>query len=313
MMPLASRILLATDFSKEAERAQQAAVFLAKACGAEMDVLSVLECPPGMDVEYQVNKLYMDQLRGETGKRMDGFLGDVRAKGLTVTGTLLEGMPIRRINETAGMRHAGMIVVGTRGRSGLAHVLLGSTAEGVVRGAPCPVLTVRTEGADRPFGIARILVPIDFNDCSLEALEYAVQVAGEVGSAVTILHVLEPSSYNLDFTIGTGKKLKEAAGMQVASYATLLNSRGIKTTPIVHGGLPNEIILNYAREADLIVMGTHGRKGFSHLVSGSVAEAVIRQAPCPVLTVKSPRFGDPARRALPAPHKELMDLLVPIP
>jgi len=310
MMPLVSRILLATDFSNEAARAQAAAVFLATACRAELEALSVLECPPGMDFEYQVNKIYLDQLRGDTGKRMDAFLVEVRARGLTVTGTMLEGMPIQKINEAARIRKADLVIVGTRGKSGLALVLLGSTAEGVVRGAPCPVLTVRTPETARPFGIARILVPIDFNDCSLEALEYAIGVAQTFGAAITILHVLEPASYNLDFTLGTGTKLKDATTLQVACYATALKERGIKTDPIVHGGAPKELVLNYAREADLVVMGTHGRKGFSHLVSGSVAEAVIRQASCPVLTVKSPRFGEPGQRVLPAPRPELMELLV---
>jgi len=192
--------------------------------------------------------------------------------------------------------------MGMRGKSGLAHALLGSTAEGVVRDAPCPVLTVRA-GAQITPHVTRVLVPVDFNDCSIEALEYAVQVARQFEAAVVILHVVESASYGLDFTLaarGDAKKLKEAVTARIEEYARAIKSQNVAVESVVHNGTPGESILAIAatKSTDLIVMGTHGRKGFTHLVSGSVAEAVIRHAPCPVLTVKSPKFGGSPQRII---------------
>src|SRR5262249_60194125 len=96
-------------------------------------------------------------------------------------------------------------VVGTRGKSGLAHVLLGSAAERVIRTAPCPVLAVHmTKDAstgDHGIRLERILVPIDFSDCSLDALEYAAVVARQAKASIDVLHVLEPVTNGLDFTL----------------------------------------------------------------------------------------------------------------
>ena len=303
-----SRLLLATDCSAQARRAQEVAMFLARACHAELGVLSVLEAPPGMDPGYQVNQMYLEQLRKETGKHMDVLTREAEAQGLAVKAEIVAGMPSLEINAAARELKSDLVVVGTRGRTGLAHVLLGSTAEGVVRGAPCPVLTVRlmSEGGQPAPDVrmARILVPVDFSDCSLEAMEYAVQAAKEFAASVTILHVIEPASYGLDFTLshaGDAQKTSGAIEKQLEALTALLTGQGISARHVLQRGAPGNAILDGARaaEADLIVMGTHGRRGFSHLVSGSVAEAVLRQAPCPVLTVKSPRFGPGRTRVMP--------------
>lgn len=308
MTRFAANILLATDCSTEVRRAHEAAMFLAKACRASLDILSVLECPPGMDPEYQVNQVYLEQLRKEVQKQTDLLVREAAGQGLTVKADIVSGMPSQQINEAARARKSDLIVMGTRGRTGLAHVLLGSTAEGVVRGAPCPVLTVRSalSGGQAAPGmrVTRILVPVDFSDCSLEALECAVQAAKEFAASVTILHVIEPASYGLDFTLshaGDVQKTKAALEKRLGDLAALLRGQGLSAQSQLQSGAPGDAILNDARAvgADLIVMGTHGRRGFSHLVSGSVAEAVLRQAPCLVLTVKSPRFGPGHTRVVP--------------
>jgi nucleotide-binding universal stress UspA family protein len=305
MTQLATRILLATDCSREAARAQDAALFWARACHAGLDVLAVLEAPPGMDPDYQVNQLYLDQLQKEAGRAVDRVISEASGCGVGARASILRGMPVQQINETAKELKSDLVVMGTRGRTGLAHILLGSTAEGVVRGAPCPVLTVRSVGADeQPVRVTRIVVPVDFSDCSLEAMEYAVQAARQFAAAVTILHVIEPASYGLDFTInhaGDAEKAAAALGRRLDEFVTLCKGQGIEAERRLRSGAPGAVIPSVAQEsgADLIVMGTHGRRGFSHLVSGSVAEAVLRHAPCPVLTVKSPRFGSGHARVMP--------------
>lgn len=304
MTGLVARILLATDCSREAARAQKAAMFFAKACQAKLDILSVLEAPPGMDSEFQVNQVYLDQLQKEAGKVVDRVVGEADRCGVETRVSISWGMPVQQINETARNLKSDLVVMGTRGRTGLAHVLLGSTAEGVVRGAPCPVLTVRSVApVNQPVRITRILVPVEFSDCSLEAMEYTVQAAKEFAASVTILHVVEPASYGLDFTLshaGDVERTTKALDKRLGEFTALFKGQGILAQYQIQSGAPGTAIPEVARavEADLIVMGTHGRRGFSHLVSGSVAEAVLRHAPCPVLTVKSQKFGSGYQRVM---------------
>ncbi len=308
MTQLAVSILLATDCSAEARRAQEVAIFLAKACHAELGILSVLEAPPGMDPEYQVNQVYLEQLRKDVRKQTDLLVREAEAQGLAVKADVVAGMPSQQINEVAKKLKSDLVVMGTRGRTGLAHVLLGSTAEGVVRGAPCPVLTVRSmseRGQPAPaIQVRHILVPVDFSDCSIEALEYALQAARVFAASVTLLHVIEPASYGLDFTLShanDAQRARAALEKRLEELTALFKGQGITADYRLQGGAPGGAITDGARavHADLIVMGTHGRRGFSHLVSGSVAEAVLRQAPCPVLTVKSPKFGSGHQRVMP--------------
>ena len=194
-------------------------------------------------------------------------------------------------------------VVGTRGKTGLAHVLLGSTAERVIRGAPCPVLTVRMEPAvikeeegalSKPVTLERILVPVDFSDCSLDALGYAAVVAQQAKASLMLLHVLEPVSYGLDFTLGQSKARRLEVETWTKRLEELVSSHqhpAMQVESQLRGGFPADSILDSAQTlpCDLIVMGTHGRRGISHTISGSVAEAVLRKARCPVITVRTPK------------------------
>lgn len=300
-MSFLKRILLASDFSDCAKLAETSARLLAKACAAKLEILHVLDLQPGMDPELPVNRLYLEQLRKEADRQLAGALARAAADGLAAAGHQLPGLPGQRIADMARDGDADLVVLGTHGRTGLDRLLLGSTAEEVVKTAPCPVLTVRSTPAGP--GIRHILVPVDFSDYSLEALEYAVQVAKLFGAAVTLLHVLEPSSYGLDFTLSHAAeehKVRERLERRLADFAALLTSHGLTARHAMDAGAPGESIVAWAQDqqCDLIVMGTHGRRGLSHLVAGSVAQAVLRRAACPVLTMKSPKFGPGHQRVV---------------
>lgn len=312
--PLVNRILFATDFSECAGRAQAYAVFLAQAYQAKLEILHVLEFQPGMDPDYDVNRMYLEQLRKQAVQQLDELVNLPALAALSAQSRITPGMPSQQIKKMAKERDTDLVVLGTHGWTGLEHVLLGSTAERVVRDAPCPMLTVRlprARGAPRepptgmgPVAVQRLLVPVDFSDCSLEALEYAVQVGKQFKAVVTILHVLEPVSYGLDFTLrhaGEDRQVRNRVESCLSEFARLLVSQGLTTQHEVRGGTPRDSILDCAREreSDLIVMGTHGRRGLSHLATGSVAEAVLRRAPCPVLSVRSPKFSPGHQRVLP--------------
>jgi nucleotide-binding universal stress UspA family protein len=204
-----------------------------------------------------------------------------------------------------------LIVMGTRGKSGLAHVLLGSTAERVIRRAPCPVLAVhmpkdKASVEDDGITLDRILVPIDFSDCSLDALEYAAMVAKQANASIELFHVLEPLSYGLDFTFShreEREQQRERLNKRLLDLSGALSAAGIVVNRHMRGGLPADSILDDARTlpSDLIVMGTHGRRGLSHVMAGSVTEAVLRRAHCPVLTVRSPKFSPGHHRLVTLP------------
>lgn len=315
MTPLIKRILFATDFSPCAVRAQDYALFLASSWGAELNVLHVLEFPPGMNPDYPVNSLYLNQLRKEATRSIEELMARATQSGIATNKHLLLGIPSQRICAIADECRDDLIVLGTRGRTGLEHILLGSTAERVIKTAPCPVLAVRlpkTEGSGgapgigTPVRLARMLVPIDGSDCSLDALEYAAQLAMLAGTTVTLLHVVEPVAYGIDFTLGgMAEREQQRAQMhgKLESLTAALRSVGLTVDHVVRGGLPGDSIVEVARvqASDLIVMGTHGRRGISHVMSGSVAEAVLRKGGCPVLTVRSPKFGPGHRRIVATP------------
>ncbi len=307
------RILLATDFSRWAQRAEDYACALACSWRASLTVLSVAEFPPGLNPDYPVNQQYLADLLKHASSQLVDLKGRAERRGMAVTTRVATGIPSEEVITAARAEDSDLIVVGTRGKTGLAHVLLGSTAERVIRGAPCPVLTVRMEPADtkqeegalsRPVTLERILVPVDFSDCSLDALEYAIVVAQQAKASLMLLHVLEPVSYGLDFTLSHirtrdsevstwTKRLEELASSHQHSH--------VQVESRLRGGLPSDSILDSAQTlpCDLIIMGTHGRRGISHALSGSVAEAVLRKAHCPVLTVRSPKFVPGHSRVIP--------------
>jgi nucleotide-binding universal stress UspA family protein len=147
------------------------------------------------------------------------------------------------------------------------------------------------------------MAPLDFSSPSLDAVEYAIQVATHFAAKMTLMHVMEPIYHGepelraVEAQWKTGAYWRE----QLDRLAGLVSSLGLSTDTMLRGGVPPDSIVESATKqgCDLIVMGTHGRRGWAWLRFGSVAEAVLRQAPCPVLTVKTPKFEPGHRRVLP--------------
>src|SRR5215510_10131121 len=268
MTHVITRILFATDFSPWAKRAEDYACSLACLWRASLTVISVAEFPPGLNTDYPVNQQYLAELLKQASSQLIDLKARAERRGIAVTIRVATGIPSEEVITAAKAEDSDLLVVGTRGRTGLAHILLGSSAERVIRGAPCPVLTVRTELVDsedngtlsKPITLERILVPLDFSDCSLDALEYAVMVAQRAKASLILLHVLEPVSYGLDFSFGDSKmrdqeregwtkRLKELAFSHRDSHVSMESQ--------LRGGSPADSILDSAKTlpCDLIVMG----------------------------------------------------------
>lgn len=145
--------------------------------------------------------------------------------------------------------------------------------------------------------IKRILVPVDFSDASLQALDYAVDLAKPMAAELIVLFVVEPAYfaapadlYGPSASLGVLLEEQQRFGAeQLARLRRRLEQRRVKCRTLIQTGVAYRDIVEKARKtaADLIVMSTHGRTGLSHALLGSVAEKVVRMAECPVLTVRA--------------------------
>jgi len=141
----AQHFLVPLDFSEYANQALDYAINLASKLGARLTLLHVVQSLPmgGVDMGITLPYTYIEDLEAEITESMNDYLRRVTAAGLEGEVAVVHGVPFHEIIETAKTKQADLIIMGTHGRTGLQHVLLGSVAEKVVRLAPCPVLVVR--------------------------------------------------------------------------------------------------------------------------------------------------------------------------
>jgi nucleotide-binding universal stress UspA family protein len=142
--------------------------------------------------------------------------------------------------------------------------------------------------------IKHILVPHDFSDTAEHALSFALNLAEKLGSRVTILHVSDVPSYAFPegpaLTVQMIGEIESAAKVALEAVAVRARRPGVALDTQLRQGSPWREIEAAAREmkTDLIAIGTHGRRGLARALLGSVAEKVVRTAPCAVLTVHAP-------------------------
>ena len=140
-----------------------------------------------------------------------------------------------------------------------------------------------------------ILVPTDFSASAEQALDYAIMLATRLHARVTLIHVIAPVFWGTGETTALPPptycaEVEANAQQGIEAALTRVRTAGLEGQTMVVYGVPFERIIAAARDqgVDLIVMGTHGRTGLSHLLVGSVAERVVRLAPCPVLVTRGP-------------------------
>jgi nucleotide-binding universal stress UspA family protein len=145
--------------------------------------------------------------------------------------------------------------------------------------------------------IRHILVPHDFSDTAAHALTFALNLAERLGTRVTVMHAYEVLSYAFPegpaLTVEMAAQIEGAARTALEGIVSRARRPGVEVGMALRQGHPWSEIIALAKEAkaDLIVMGTHGRRGLSRMLLGSVAERVVRMSPCPVLTMHGPE-GD---------------------
>jgi nucleotide-binding universal stress UspA family protein len=214
-----------------------------------------------------------------------------------------EGSAADEILNEARAEAVDLIAMGTHGRSGFEHLMLGSVTEKVLRKAPCPVMTVAPPAADAPAHdpteLRHVLCPIDFSEASKEALRYALSLAERARARLTLVHVIDwperrhpgiaAAEYERCVTELAARELRDAVPADARNWC--------RVEERVLAGPPWKRILGLAAEEapDLIVLGAHGHNALERFLFGSTANHVVRQARCPVVSV--PLSQRPARAA----------------
>ncbi len=265
-----NRILVATDGSAYSENAVKQAILLAKKCSSKLFAISVIVT----NLEFEVT---MPQVVEEDEKKALEHLQAVKAKaskeGVDCDITTVHGDdPYQDIVRQASKNRVDMIIVGRHGRTGLARLMVGSVAAKVIGHAPCNILVV-SPTAHVEF--RKIQVAIDGSDFSKAALNEAISMTKRCGSALVVLSVASSDAES-----------GPAAGI-VKQAAELATQEGVAVQNVTMTGKPYEVIVETARKnhADLIVVGSHGRRGMERLLMGSVAERVIGHTEKAVLVV----------------------------
>ena len=190
------RILFPTDGSEGAEAALDLAAALASDHDATLAVLNVADTT--RDSVIQVQGEVVDSLEAEGERIVAAAAERLRDRGVDVETEVLQGEPYRTIVDYANSRAVDVVVMPTRGRTGLERLLLGSTTERVLRQSDVPVLTVRPDDATVRYPFEDVLVPTDGSDCAREALEVACGLAAAGGADLHLLSVVDVASLGAD-------------------------------------------------------------------------------------------------------------------
>lgn len=291
-------ILAATDFSETADAALDWASELARLQGGRLELIHAVSVPPALPGFVAPGAVFDEEVRAAAESRLNRAAARLRETGGEVSTHLGIGTPSQVILSHAAELPAAAIVMGTRGLTGLRHLLLGSTTERVMHRAPCPVLSVHPDDRGHHRPIRSILVPTDFSEDAELAIDAAHRLLAplEQDARLVLLHAYNlPIEYTAYGPIPTSINFLKDTGLEAERRLEETRERllreGLVVETVAREGDPADVIDDEAgkRGVDLIAMGTHGGSALRHLLIGSTAARVIQHAPCPVMTITSPR------------------------
>jgi len=261
----------------------------------------------------------LDQIEGDVGKFLEEKIDELKSSEEKVEQDLLEHMK-KRTNDVQlpeikhkiirgysapsailgylNSNNFDLVVIGTHGRSGLEHFLIGSAAEKVVRYAKCPVITVHRQ-MEAKESFQKILVPFDFSEHSKYALQNALEIAESNQTEIILFYVVDKDVHPALYAWGMKSIfdiipdiVEKAEKKMDEILLELPNPQNAKTQKKIVEGVPHKEISEYVNESDidLIVIATHGLVGLDRFLLGSTTEKVIRCVNIPILSLKQKRI-----------------------
>ncbi|UCG11298.1 MAG: universal stress protein [Deltaproteobacteria bacterium] len=283
-MKLLEKILLATDFSQASNDALQMAVFVAKAFRSRIIPIHVIP-------KIQDSPLAMEMVKETVTKRFEEINTTINKEGVDVAEPIVvSGTPFDQIMQHAGINDVNVIMVGSGEKERQGKFILGITAERLIRRSNKPVWVVKR--GTHP-GIKKILCPVDFSETSARALTNAIHLARNLQAELSVMTVIQ-DIWRVYPTVGKAAAKKQGVWVkrnesEFQRFLQKSDFHDVNWNKVIREGNPPQEILSIARQmqADLLIMGSVGRTGLARILVGSVAEKVIRETPCSVITVKA--------------------------
>jgi nucleotide-binding universal stress UspA family protein len=305
------KILVATDFSKSADAALMRGAWLAEKCRAELVVAHVLtdlrQAFIALPYAAKTELLYGDiekferALRADSQRQLAKSVRRQAKRSVTFKTETLLGKPDVALTHAVQQEGYDLVLLGTRGVTGLKRFFLGSTASRLIRECPASVWVVK---AAHGWPLKRLLVGVDFSDVSRRALEHAGWLAAQANTILDVLHVIEiddvfsgfkPRQREAVKESDVGRHIEENARQRLEEWCARLGLPASQLATHVVWGTGWKTISDRCRRwhSDLIVLGAVGRSGISGLLIGNTAEKVLNTCDCSVLTVKPLGFVSP--------------------
>jgi len=271
------KILVPTDFSEYAHYALNVAAQIAKKNDGEIILLHMLELPhqagdaigSGHDIPEIMH------FKNAAINRLEELMDDECLDGLKVSEIIQFELAFNGIMNISKKNDVDLIVMGSHGASGFKEMFIGSNAEKVVRNSDVPVLIIKKDAGE--FNVDKFVFASDFTDEIKKPFAKVVDIANKLGSELHLVMINTPSSFKPTHIAN------EIMNDFISNYAVNIFSNHIYNDVNFETG-----ILNFDNfvNADLIGMSTHGRKGLSHFLNGSISEDLVNHAVRPVVTFK---------------------------
>lgn len=274
------KILIPTDFSDLAQFALDLALEIAKKEESEIILLNVVEYPTtptfnvmGMNSVNNIDNIYIIEILDRIKDQLEKTTKEIKASGIKISTEVKLGNAFRSIADEISTKEVDLVIMGTRGSGGVEGALIGSNTEKVVRMSACPVLSLKNKVNLQ--SLREIVFPSDLSLDQGKLVEKVKAFQRMLNARLHVVKINTPVHFETDREIR--KNLKEFAEKFKLENFTL---------NVYNHTQEEEGIVYFADDinADIIALGTHGRTGLLHLLSGSIAEDVVNHAKRPVWT-----------------------------
>ena len=301
-----TNILIPTDGSDYVEPAIRYGLDLARRYDANVHALHVVDSSP-LESDFDLTALETDVETlpeawydaGDTATQQ--IASQASERGLGVVTEVRRGIPAREIASYITDNGIDLVCMGTRGRTGLGRLLLGSVTTRIVRTVDRPIFSVKPKAvnaeseleSERRGGFENILVPTDGSKPAREAVTHGLELAQTYDATLHGLYVVDRGAYasRPGWTWNELQHGLEQDGETVLeNFQSRAASNDVPVAVELTHGVPYQEIVEYCdrHETDLVAMGTHGRSGLTRQIVGSVTERVLRSSDVPVLTIRRP-------------------------